>query len=362
MAYSINSKVTISGLNSRADLNDQIATVLSESTGSNGMPRYVVQLQRSGEKISLAPKNLVPIASTEDSGGGGFPGMPGGMPANMAGLMEKLPTWFKEKLARGEKPDLDDLKRLLGIDVTPTQIGVIVGSFFLLYFKLGLIKGLIITAFFSFVYFSSVKTYSRSGGGLAGIKAGLESVSTSIVNIVRSRFGYELTKTQANLILGGTFVAIVGLVVQSFLLSVRPTSASANLGGNGYYDEDDLEDYPSQSSQSMTSQLQDAYNQGYLDGSDGAEKKTMSYDPPRMPPRKKFNFQASTPPGPPPSSGSSFGIGQVMNIGYLAKNVYDLGGKPFNAMNIPTNFALMGNMQKMFMAFMALRIFGLSPI
>lgn len=142
MAYNPGSQVKITGV-SKPGLNDQIATVISGTTGSNGMPRYVIRLP-SGEQISLAPKNLIPIAGNEDSGGGG--GMPG-MPANLAGLMESLPPWFKEKLARGEQPDLNDLKRLVGIDISATEIGIFVVVFLLLFYKLGIFKALIVITF-----------------------------------------------------------------------------------------------------------------------------------------------------------------------------------------------------------------------
>jgi hypothetical protein len=100
--------------------------------------------------------------------------------------------------------------------------------------------------------------------------------------------------------------------------------------------------------------------QGYIDGGLGSDKKTMSYT--AVPPPRPKQFYSNHPPGPPPSSPSSFGIGKILNIGYLLKNLYDLGGKPFNPASIPVNFSMMGNMQKMFMLFMVLRIFGMSPI
>jgi hypothetical protein len=142
MAYNAGSQVKITGV-SKPGLNDQIATVLSGTTGTNGMPRYVVRLVNSGEQISLAPKNLIPIASNQDESGGGMPGMP----ANLAGLMDALPPWLKEKLARGEKPDLEDLKRLIGIDVTTTEVGIFIAFFLLLFYKLGIFKAIIVTAF-----------------------------------------------------------------------------------------------------------------------------------------------------------------------------------------------------------------------
>lgn len=246
MAYNPGSQVKITGV-SKPGLNDQIAIVVSGATGSNGMPRYVVRLDNSGEQISLAPKNLIPIAGGEDSGG-----MPG-MPANLAGLMAAMPPWLKEKLARGETPNFNDLKRLVGIDISTTEGGFFVVCFVLLYYKLGVFKAIIVTAFMCFVYFSAGNAYSAAGGGLGGVKSIVHTVSGKVTKIVRSKLGYDLTSTQSHLVLGAATVAIVALVAQSFLAS------SPSYSSDSYMDDDDIE-FPS-SSNSFTSKLQDAYDQ-----------------------------------------------------------------------------------------------------
>jgi len=149
MAFAQGSKVKITGLLAKPELNNKEATVVSSQTGSDGMPRYQIRLP-SGEMMSLKPKNLVPLA-TPDDGGGGFGGMGGGMP-DMQAMMKNLPPWLKAKLARGEKPGFDDLKRLLGIDVSAQTVGIIALSFVALWWKAGTIVAILLTGFLGCVF------------------------------------------------------------------------------------------------------------------------------------------------------------------------------------------------------------------
>lgn len=112
------------------------------------MPRYMLELQSSGARISLKPGNLLPVAgSDEGGGGGGFGGMPAGMP-DMQGIMNALPPWLKEKLARGQTPDVNDAKRLLGIEDVPTNFFyALAGLFVVLFLKASLLKALVTTGF-----------------------------------------------------------------------------------------------------------------------------------------------------------------------------------------------------------------------
>ena len=113
------------------------------------MPRYKVRLT-SGSEISLAPKNLIPVPGQSDSGGGGGGGFPGGFPggANLGAMLEQLPPWFREKIIRGEQPTFDDIKRLLGIEFSPLQLGIAALTCIVLYWKLGLIRAILLVAFF----------------------------------------------------------------------------------------------------------------------------------------------------------------------------------------------------------------------
>jgi hypothetical protein len=52
----------------------------------------------------------------------------------------------------------------------------------------------------------------------------------------------------------------------------------------------------------------------------------------------------------------------MMSLGFLGKNLYDLGGRPFSLSNFIVNFKNMSITQKGFMAFMILRLMGMSPI
>ena len=147
MAYNAGSKVKVEGLQAKPELNGLEGTVLGSKPGADGMPRYTVRLPGLAEPIALKPKNLAPIATPDDGGsGGGFSGMPGGMP-DMQAMMNNLPPWLKEKLARGETPTFDDAKRFMGIDVSLASIGVLALSFVAMWWKIGLIRAAFLSGF-----------------------------------------------------------------------------------------------------------------------------------------------------------------------------------------------------------------------
>ena len=146
MAFQMGSRVRITGLMSKPELNDQVATVQGQVTDSSGMPRYTVRLS-DGKTMNLKTACLIPIPGGDDGGGGG--GMPGfggaGIP-NMEAMMQSLPPWLREKLARGETPTFDDLKRLVGVEASTTELGVLIVMCLGLLWKLGLMRGLIVDA------------------------------------------------------------------------------------------------------------------------------------------------------------------------------------------------------------------------
>ena len=100
-----------------------------------------------GKTMNLKTACLIPIPGGDDGGGGG--GMPGfggaGIP-NMEAMMQSLPPWLREKLARGETPTFDDLKRLVGVEASTTELGVLIVMCLGLLWKLGLMRGLIVDA------------------------------------------------------------------------------------------------------------------------------------------------------------------------------------------------------------------------
>ena len=60
-SYAVGSKVRISGLSSRPDLNDKLATVMGDGVDSTGMLRYTVKLE-NGQTKKLKPACLIPIS------------------------------------------------------------------------------------------------------------------------------------------------------------------------------------------------------------------------------------------------------------------------------------------------------------
>ena len=69
--------------------------------------------------------------------------------------------------------------------------------------------------------------------------------------------------------------------------------------------------------------------QGYADGEAGAARQRMVYMEPPAPKFKMASGSLPAEPLAPPSS--SFGIGKLMTMGFLGKQLYDLGGRPFRS-------------------------------
>ena len=181
--------------------------------------------------------------------------------------------------------------------------------------------------------------------------------------------GYELTDTQCGLVVGAAALAVAAIAGKTLLFSsAQATTGGGSGGGQRYYhNEDEFEEAPYSSpsaspSASFAAQLQSAYDQGYADGGSEAERRTMTYDPPPLPPRPKFKMAPTTPLTPPPASGGGFGMWKLMSMAFLAKNIYALGGQPFSVSNMLPNFNAQSTMNKVFLAMAVLRLFNMSPI
>jgi hypothetical protein len=261
--------------------------VTGSSTGSDGMPRYSVSV--NGNVLALKPKNLIPIAVPEDSGGGmgGMGGMPG-MP-NMQQVLNQLPPWFKEKMQRGERPSFADVQKLLGLEVSTSQLTGLGAVFLLLFWKAGILKALLVTVALGCALVVGAGAYGRAGGKVAGLKAAARAVSAKVAELARAKAGYELTPTQAALVAGALGLAVVAVCVQALAFSGGSRSAAAELGGaGGGYGYDDAMPSTSRPTLPFGQQLQGAYDQGYGDGERGGARQTMTYEAPE--PRSTFKM------------------------------------------------------------------------
>mmetsp|Transcript_19283 Transcript_19283/g.34969 ORF Transcript_19283/g.34969 Transcript_19283/m.34969 type:complete len:289 (-) Transcript_19283:263-1129(-) len=288
--------------------------------------------------------------------------------------MNNLPQWLREKIARGESPGVDDAKRLLGIqDVPSSFMYALAGLFVLLFLKASLLKAIIATAFLGFMLVASAGAFQRAGGGVAGAKASAGEAAARVRRMVLARAGYDLTESQSMLVLGACGVALVAWIAQPFFQSAA-MAGGYGVGANDFDGEDDEYYSPSRSSASSSSsssssaeiskQLQSAYSQGYEDGQGGAARRTMEYAAPKADPLPRKAFKPMAPMSAPPASSfmPNLGIGGIIQIGFLLKNIYSLGGQPFNPMMIIPNFMAQSSMQKGFMVLMVLRLAGMSPI
>lgn len=218
----------------------------------------------------------------------------------------------------------------------------------------------------SFAYITCRKPYVDAGGGVAGLKKGGSVLSAKVAALVLSQTGRHLTTSQSFMVVGAAALAIVWMLVSTVMASRVAPMAAAAAGGAGYggaesFGMDDDFSRGGAAAPSLTERLQKAYDMGFEDSAGGKPKQLSYVDPLPPPPPPQHRFTMPTPvPAPAPKS-SGFGIGQIINIGFLLKNLHGLGGSPWNLQTFMVNFQNMPMMQKVMMGFFAARLFGLSP-
>ena len=351
-----NRRVKVTGT-SKPELNGQTGVARSYSASSM---RYTVQLD-SGACVALRPVNLQPVGAEEEDGAGagaGAGGMPEGMP-DLGQLLHMLPPWLREKLARGQVPDMTDLQRLLPPGVTVTHVGGALALFVVMVFKLGLVRAALLFGLFGFFAFFGFGAYSRAGGGINGVKAAADAVAQQVSQRVGTMSQQQLKLSP--LMSMGAVGAIAVAVLYFSLVSGGYTQRS--VGSAPYDSSGEAFSYSAPHSR-MT--LEQAYDLGYADGKDGHDSAWADHAPPR---HESEDYFPAYPP-PPPQAGSSgisnmFSFGKLFTVGLLAKQIYGLGSQPQGGWSHELAMANLMNqsaVQKGFLALMVLRLFGMSPI
>mmetsp|Transcript_20188 Transcript_20188/g.34052 ORF Transcript_20188/g.34052 Transcript_20188/m.34052 type:complete len:355 (+) Transcript_20188:34-1098(+) len=346
-------RVKITGT-SKADLNGQTGVAQSYSPSTM---RYTVLLS-SGTSVALKPANLLPDGS-EDEGGGGFPA--GGMP-DMNQVLHMLPSWLREKLARGQTPDMNDLQRLLPPGVTLVHAGGGLAVFVVLAFKVGLLRALLLCGLLGFlVTIFDITAYSRAGGGISGLMAAAEAAGQQVSHRVGTMSQQQLKLSPMMSL--GALAAVVLAVFYFVLVSGSSGSASFSSGEPSYGSYTP----PRHFSPSMT--LEQAYDLGYADGASGEGRNWAGHEA-ATPSADNADYYPEYPPSPPlqrSDGGISnfFSFGKLFTLALLGKQMHGLGAAPGGGWSYHLAMANLANqsaVQKGFLALMVLRLFGMSPI
>mmetsp|Transcript_4078 Transcript_4078/g.6320 ORF Transcript_4078/g.6320 Transcript_4078/m.6320 type:complete len:349 (+) Transcript_4078:74-1120(+) len=343
----INRRVRVVGT-SQPELNNQEGRATAYNTEKM---RYTVLLD-NGRSVALKPANLSPAGSEdEDSGhsgmGGGFPGMGGGFPGmsgmpDLSQLLNNLPPWLRTMLMRGQLPSMGDLERLLPPGINIVHIGILVVIFVLMLFKFGLLKTGLLFAVCGFVVQAGFGAYVQSGGGVAGIKAAGVAIgrqaSAKIFSVTKQHIS-------PNLSLGAVGVALVGVLYYTFLTGQASLSPSSSAYTRSY-----------------GISPADAYDRGYEDALAGRPHNYAAHMD-----TKAFEYSPSAAPtgGGMFSAIGGFGIGKLFSLAILGKQIYSLGSVPGGGWNMNlamANLANQSTLQKVFLAFMVMRLLGMSPI
>lgn len=331
----VNRRVKVTGT-SRSELNGQIG--LAQSYNANTI-RYTVLLD-SGMSLALKPVNLIPEGNEDESGRGNFPGM-GGMP-DMNKALDMLPLWLKEKVMRGQAPDMSDIQRLLPSGVSLGHVGIFVALLMIMTLKIGVLRAFILFTMIGMLVYGGYGAFTRASGGINGLKAAMEAVG----RLTLDKLNVSLSPVSTQI----TVVVAVLAVLYFTLFSGSPSHVAPS------------HEYYSHTSYLEVMSLEEAYQLGYSDASSGVESDWQRHAPPRRAPPVDYSF-ASTPRGDMFSNFFSFG--NIFTLVILGKQIYGLGAVPGGSWDrdlAVANLMNMGSIQKCFMVLMVLRLFGLSPI
>jgi hypothetical protein len=348
----VNRRVKITGT-SKPELNNQEGRANAYNTETM---RYTVSLD-NGRSVALKVSNLIPIGNDEESsgGGGGFPGMQGmpGMP-DISQYLNMLPPLLRAKLMRGEMPNLDDLKNILPSGVTPMHAGGVVMSFLLLSFKFGLFKTVFLFTVVGYVVYAGFNTFTRAGGGLEGVKAAGGAIGQQASDHIKLYTKQNLSPTLSLVAVG---IAMIAVLYVMFAPAGAPSTYSPGghtSSSSGHYSSSGME------GGLMASE---AYDKGYADAQAGRPHDWISYAGTARAHGLPQQEQPSSSGG-----GGLFGgisLFQLISLAMLGRQVYTLGNVPGSGWNYEVALVNIRNqsmIQKVFMGFLVLRSFGMSPI
>lgn len=313
--------------------------------------RYTVLLS-SGTSVLLKPANLLPEGSEDEDGGG----MAGGF-SGMSQVLDMLPQWLREKVVRGQIPDMADLQRILPPGVTTTHVAGVFALFVLTVLKFGLLRAALLWGLIGFVANAGFGSFSSAGGGVAGVQAAVQATGQRVSRKL-SDLSQQRVQLSPSLALGA--LAVVAVAVLYFVLF----SGGAATAPSVYDSYSAPHTYTPPPAERMT--LEQAYELGYADAKRGAELDWAEHAP-----RSQPLHYSSPPPqysaAPAPSGGlaSMFSFGKIFTLGLLAKQLHGLGatgGGGWNPQMAWANLLNQSAMQKGFLALMVLRLFGMSPI
>ena len=327
-------QVTISGLNSRPELNGKqgLAIAFHDDKG-----RYNVRLQ-SNETILLKPSNLTAADSGGGgSGGGGMPGFGGGgMPGFGGGGMPGFGGAGMPGMGAGGAQAaalqalLAQLKQKLNLPpgVTPGHLGIaLVAVLFVMprVLGIGMLQSMLLGGAGAFIFVSA----QSSEGGVSGVlSAGRRAVGQVGAALTRAT-GRPVTEKQAMVFVFG----MLFLLWKFVLGSSSPSSGGGFFGFGGDEHDQQKQGYA-------------AYSKGYRDGQKG-----KPYDP-------IADFAAPT---SDKGGGGGFGIGKLFSLAMVGSMVYQMGcpgGQPFSMANVVANARNANPMQLVMMLSMASSLFS----
>lgn len=305
-------RVEVTGT-SRADLNGKRGQALSFDT-DNG--RYRVRVR--GSDMYLKPSNLLPLPE-------------GGAPTSFADAKDQAEQYADELASR--------LKDVLPPGFAPRDALFAIVGFAMLWKAAGIVRAAALLMVTVVLLFGGAReAYARAGGRVADVKAGADAAGTFAAKEVSRRAGRPVTARQAQL-------GLVLLLALAFQFGGRRAAPRTFKPPRSAYE-------PASSSGGSCA---DAYKRGFDDAAGG--RPYAANDEP-------VGAEDDEPVvGHEPAGGmGSAVLGKGIPLFFFGKQVYQLGGSPWNPVVAKTNFMALDTMRKAMMGFCLLRLLGLSPM
>lgn len=274
--------------------------------------------------------------------------------------MDLILQCLVQHFSRLKKQAEEVMKRLKEKLPTGNKLYIFLGACFLvagmLFTLFGFTRAFVLVLLLGYVgLFSGAQDeYKKCGGGLKGAKGALDFLGRNLGTHIKKLTGKDLNPKLV--------LALVCLVLALFLYTGTTGSRAPPPVSRTSYARSQ------RSKASRSTSLEEAYKAGW-DDRDQDKDFMFSFESLSLNDEEDDDNLLDDDdeddyiPPPTSSRGSSgFGLSNLIMLGFFGKNIYELGGSPWNLQRFIANFKALPPWRMVLFGFLILRIVGLSPI